>query len=200
MRAQSACGYVVPDGRAARRWQNRAGKKAGHPTSGAAPHAGRVDDPAVRRARGRRPARRAGGAAHLDCAGDAASRHQRGTGLGLWSRDERSALRWLARSTGASCRTVYLPVDRRTQLARILDRQAARPDQTFPMSEADVDQWRQMFQVPDVTELDDAELAGPPAARRAGRRGPRIAGHRSPTAEPYAGTSPVPSGSSVRAA
>ena len=37
--------------------------------------------------------------------------------FGLWSRDERSALCWLARSSGASCRMVYLPVDRTTQLA-----------------------------------------------------------------------------------
>jgi AAA domain len=32
---------------------------------------------------------------------------------GLWSRDERSALRWLARSAGAACQVVYLPVDKR---------------------------------------------------------------------------------------
>src|SRR4051794_35663769 len=39
-----------------------------------------------------------------------------GTGVvldfGLWGRDERSALRWLARSAGAECRVVYLPVDK----------------------------------------------------------------------------------------
>src|SRR3954453_1745524 len=29
---------------------------------------------------------------------------------GLWGRDERSALRWLARSVRASCQVVYLPV------------------------------------------------------------------------------------------
>jgi predicted kinase len=31
---------------------------------------------------------------------------------GLWGRDERSALRWLARSAGAACQVVYLPVDK----------------------------------------------------------------------------------------
>jgi predicted kinase len=31
--------------------------------------------------------------------------------FGLWGRDERSALRWLARSAGAACQVVYLPVD-----------------------------------------------------------------------------------------
>ena len=34
---------------------------------------------------------------------------------GLWGRDERSALRWLARSAGAACQVVYLPVDRRSE-------------------------------------------------------------------------------------
>ena len=31
--------------------------------------------------------------------------------FGLWGRDERSALRWLARSARAACHLVYLPVD-----------------------------------------------------------------------------------------
>ena len=57
---------------------------------------------------------------------------------GLWGRDERSALRWLAHSAGASCQVVYLPVDKDVQLARIAHRQETTPHQTFPMSEADV--------------------------------------------------------------
>jgi len=44
---------------------------------------------------------------------------------GLWGRDERSALRWLARSAGAACQVVYLPVDKDVQLAR-------RPHRTPP--------------------------------------------------------------------
>jgi predicted kinase len=83
--------------------------------------------------------------------------------FGLWGRDERSALRWLARSAGASCRAVYLAVDKDVQLARIAHRQATAPHQTFPMSEADVDQWREQFQVPDTAELDGGEIPGPPA-------------------------------------
>jgi predicted kinase len=65
------------------------------------------------------------------------------TGYGLWGRDERSALRWLARSAGAACQVVYLPVDKDVQLARIAHRQETAPHQTFPMSEADVDAWRE---------------------------------------------------------
>jgi predicted kinase len=83
--------------------------------------------------------------------------------FGFWGRDERSALRWLARSAGAACQVVYLPVDKDVQLARIAHRQATAPHQTFPMSEADVDQWREQFQVPDTAELGGGEIPGPPA-------------------------------------
>ena len=82
---------------------------------------------------------------------------------GLWGRDERSALRWLARSAGAACQVVYVPVDKDVQLARIAHRQATAPRQTFPMSEADVDRWREQFQVPDAAELDGGEIPTPPA-------------------------------------
>ena len=82
---------------------------------------------------------------------------------GLSGRDERWALRWLARSAGASCQVVYLPVDKDVQLARIAHRQATAPHQTFPMSEADVDQWREQFQAPDAAELGGGEIPGPPA-------------------------------------
>lgn len=88
----------------------------------------------------------------------------------LWDRDERSALRWLARSAGAACQVVYLPVAKDVQLARIAHRQATAPHQTFPMSEADVDRWREKLQVPDAAELDGGEIPTPPAGR-AGRSG-----------------------------
>ena len=57
--------------------------------------------------------------------------------FGFWGRDERSALRWLARS-------------------------ASTPHQTFPMTEAEVDRWREQFQVPDAAELRGGEVPGPP--------------------------------------
>jgi predicted kinase len=82
--------------------------------------------------------------------------------FGLWGCDERSALRWLARSAGASCQVVYLSLDKDVQLARIAHRQATEPHQTFPMSEADVDGWREQFQVPDAAELDGGEIPSPP--------------------------------------
>jgi predicted kinase len=83
--------------------------------------------------------------------------------FGLSSRDERSALRWLARSAGASCQVVYLPVDEDVQRARIAHRQATAPHQTFPMTQADIDRWREQFQVPDAAELAGGTVPGPPA-------------------------------------
>jgi streptomycin 6-kinase len=77
--------------------------------------------------------------------------------FGLWSRDERSALRWLATEAGATCQVIYLPVDKEVQRARIAHRQATAPHTTFPMTEADIDQWRTQFQAPDATELSEGE-------------------------------------------
>jgi predicted kinase len=83
--------------------------------------------------------------------------------FGLWARDERSALRWLARASGAACQVVYLPVNKDVQLARIARRQETARHETFPMGEADVDQWRKQFQVPDAEELDGGVIPDPPA-------------------------------------
>jgi predicted kinase len=81
--------------------------------------------------------------------------------FGLWGRDERSALRWLARSVGAECRVVYMPVDRALQLRRIQDRQARTPHETFPMTERELDAWREQFEAPDEAELSGAQLPPP---------------------------------------
>jgi predicted kinase len=83
--------------------------------------------------------------------------------FGFWARDERWALRWLARSAGLSCQVEYLPVDRDAQLARISHRWVTAPHQTFAITEAEVDCWREMFEVPDAAELDGGQLPGPPS-------------------------------------
>ncbi|MEV0351835.1 ATP-binding protein [Nonomuraea sp. NPDC050680] len=82
--------------------------------------------------------------------------------FGLWSRDERSALRWLAASAGAACQVIYLSIDKDVQRARIAHRQATAPHTTFPMSEADIDTWRKQFQAPDAAELGGGGIPGPP--------------------------------------
>lgn len=82
--------------------------------------------------------------------------------FGLWTRDERSTLRSLAASAGASCHVVYLPIDEDAQRSRITHRQSTAPHTTFPMSEADVDTWRTQFQPPDTAELTGADIPAPP--------------------------------------
>ncbi|UIX31770.1 AAA family ATPase [Streptomyces sp. GQFP] len=81
---------------------------------------------------------------------------------GCWSRDERSAIRWLVEAAGASCRLVYMPVDPETQSARIAHRQSTAPEQTFQMSEADLSHGRTLFEEPDAREVDGHEVDGPP--------------------------------------
>jgi predicted kinase len=82
--------------------------------------------------------------------------------FGLWGRDERSALHWIAASVGASCEVVYLPVDRELQLSRVRGRWECAPQETFPMTEAELDAWRSQFEVPDASELSGASLPSPP--------------------------------------
>jgi predicted kinase len=82
--------------------------------------------------------------------------------FGLWSREERSALRWIARSAGASCEVVYLPVERAVQWSRIQARWASAPDRSFPMAEDEIDGWKAAFAVPDAVELSGSSLPAPP--------------------------------------
>ncbi len=82
--------------------------------------------------------------------------------FGLWSRDERSALRRLAATAGVTCRVVYLPVDREVQRARVAHRQATAAHTTFPMTDADLDEWRGWFEAPGAPELRGETIPGPP--------------------------------------
>jgi predicted kinase len=83
--------------------------------------------------------------------------------FGFWGRDERSSLRWIAASVGASCQVIYLAVDREVQLARVQARWERTPEQTYPMTEAELDAWRRQFDVPDADELSNASLPSPPS-------------------------------------
>jgi hypothetical protein len=56
-----------------------------------------------------------------------------------------------------------MPVDKGAQLARIARRQSSVPHETYPMTEAEVDRWREQFQVPDDGELCGGEVPAPPA-------------------------------------
>lgn len=70
--------------------------------------------------------------------------------------------RLLSLARGASCHLVHVPVDHETQRARIAHRRSTTPDQTFPMSEADLLHRRTLFEEPDSSELDGHEIDGPP--------------------------------------
>jgi predicted kinase len=78
--------------------------------------------------------------------------------FGFWSRDERSALRWIAGTVGARSRVVYLPIDHEEQRRRVADRLAATPGQTFSMSEVELEQWRARFHAPDDDELRGSRI------------------------------------------
>ncbi|MER5351680.1 ATP-binding protein [Kitasatospora sp. NPDC002551] len=81
---------------------------------------------------------------------------------GCWSRDERTAIRRLVEAEGARFHMVYLPVDDETQRARIAHRWATTPDETLPLSEADILYGRANFEEPDAAELTGLRTADPP--------------------------------------
>lgn len=83
--------------------------------------------------------------------------------FGVWARVERSALRALAASVGATSELVYLPVDGEEQWRRVKARALTDAATTFAMTRADLERWRPTFQPPDATELAAAHLDPPPA-------------------------------------
>ncbi len=83
--------------------------------------------------------------------------------FGFWGRDERSALRSLARCVGAAGVIIYLPVDELDQQQRVNDRYADSPEQTFPLSADDLAGYRTLFEIPRPDELTGSALDPPPA-------------------------------------
>src|SRR5579864_766698 len=65
--------------------------------------------------------------------------------FGVWGRDERSALRALAASAGATSELVYLQVTEEEQWRRVQGRSSTDAATTFEMSETDLGRWRQTF-------------------------------------------------------
>ena len=83
--------------------------------------------------------------------------------FGVWGKDERSALRALAASVGATSELVYVQVDEDEQWRRVEARSLTDASTTFEMTEADLAGWRQIFQPPDATELETPDIDPPPA-------------------------------------
>ena len=82
--------------------------------------------------------------------------------FGFWGKDERSALRWIACAVGARSQVVYLPIDHEEQRRRVTARFAATPDQTFSMSDVELERWRAQFQAPDEAELRGTRIPSVP--------------------------------------
>jgi predicted kinase len=78
--------------------------------------------------------------------------------FGFWGKDERSALRWIAGAVGARSQVVYLPIDQGEQRRRVTNRFATTSDQTFRMSDVELEQWRAQFQAPDDEELRGSQI------------------------------------------
>ncbi len=83
--------------------------------------------------------------------------------FGFWGRDERAALGWLAGTVGAATRTEWLPVDRATQAERVAKRWREMPEQTWEVTQAELDEWRPLLQEPDEDELAGRYTMAPPA-------------------------------------
>ena len=83
--------------------------------------------------------------------------------FGLWSRDERSALRQAAADRGAMVELRYFEVTPAEQRRRLDQRHAEAPHTTWPMSDQELAKWAANFDIPTPSELDGSEpLDNPP--------------------------------------
>jgi len=76
---------------------------------------------------------------------------------GLWSRDERSALRKAAADVGATVEMRYFEVAPAEQRTRLDRRQAEAPQTTWPMSDQELAEWTARFDIPTPGELAGSE-------------------------------------------
>ena len=84
--------------------------------------------------------------------------------FGLWSRDERSALREAAAGLGAAVELRYLSLTAEEQRRRLDQRQAEAPHSTWHMSDEELATWAAAFDVPTPGEIDGSEPPGAPPA------------------------------------
>src|SRR4051794_31575332 len=83
---------------------------------------------------------------------------------GLWSRDERSALRQAAADLGAMVEMFYFELTPAEQRRRLDERQAEAPDTTWPMSDEELAGWAATIEIPTRGELDGSEAIDDPPA------------------------------------
>jgi len=82
--------------------------------------------------------------------------------FGLWSRDERSALRQAAADVGASVVMFYFELGPDEQRNRLDQRLAEVPHETWPISDEELARFAAKFDVPSAAELDGTEPVGRP--------------------------------------
>ncbi|GEN79849.1 hypothetical protein N867_04515 [Actinotalea fermentans ATCC 43279 = JCM 9966 = DSM 3133] len=84
--------------------------------------------------------------------------------FGLWSKEERTALREAGAAVGARVVIRYLELDLAEQRRRLDRRQADEPHTTWHMSDAELAGWAARFTPPTPGEIDGTEpLDDPPA-------------------------------------
>lgn len=83
--------------------------------------------------------------------------------FGLWARDERSALRHLAETAGASCELIYLDIGGEENIKRIIERPTGAATSTFEINTRDLAKYRDFFQVPTTEELHLETSNEPPS-------------------------------------
>ena len=81
---------------------------------------------------------------------------------GLWSRDERSALRQAAADIGAAVVICYVELTPAEQRKRLDQRLAQAPHETWPISEQELAEWASKIDLPTSAELDGSEPIGDP--------------------------------------
>jgi predicted kinase len=84
--------------------------------------------------------------------------------FGLWSRHERSALRYAGDQAGASVAIWYAPITVDEQRRRHDIRLAAEPQSTWAISDDEMATWAASFDVPTPGEIDGTEPIDPPPA------------------------------------
>jgi predicted kinase len=84
--------------------------------------------------------------------------------FGLWSRDERSALRKAAADLGATVQMRYFELTPAEQRRRLDRRQAEEPHTTWCMTDEELVAWAATFSVPTTGELDGTEPIDQPPA------------------------------------
>jgi predicted kinase len=83
--------------------------------------------------------------------------------FGLWSRDERTALRQAAADVGASVVMCYFELASDEQRKRLDQRLAEAPHVTWPISDEELAKWAAKFDIPTAAELDGSEpISQPP--------------------------------------